>query len=31
MGVISVAIPLAAFWLGLPWAKIAADLPGIGA
>jgi hypothetical protein len=31
MGMISVAIPLAVFWLGLPWAKIAADLPGIGA
>lgn len=31
MGVISVAIPLAVFWGNLPWANIAARLPGVGA
>lgn len=31
MGAITVGIPLAVFWLNLPWAKIAAHLPGIGA
>lgn len=31
MGAITVAIPIAVFWLNLPWAKIAAHLPGIGA
>ncbi len=31
MGVISVAIPLLVFWTGLPWAKIAAQLPGVSA
>lgn len=27
---ITVAIPLAVFWLNLPWAKVAAHLPGVG-
>jgi hypothetical protein len=27
---ITVAIPLAVFWFNLPWAKVAAHLPGIG-
>lgn len=31
MAVISIAIPLAVFWLNLPWAKVAAQLPGVGA
>ena len=31
MGAISVAVPLAVFWFNLPWAKVAAHLPGIGA
>jgi hypothetical protein len=31
MGAISVAIPLAVFWFNLPWAKVAAHLPGVGA
>jgi hypothetical protein len=31
MGVISVAIPLAVFWFHLPWASVAAHLPGVGA
>jgi hypothetical protein len=31
MGAISVAIPLAVFWGKLPWAGVAAHLPGIGA
>jgi hypothetical protein len=31
MASISVAIPLAVFWLDLPWAKVAAHLPGVGA
>jgi hypothetical protein len=31
MAAISVAIPLAVFWLNLPWAKVAAHLPGVGA
>ncbi len=29
MGAISVGIPLAVFWFNLPWAKIAARLPGV--
>jgi hypothetical protein len=28
---ITVAIPLAVFWFGLPWAAVAAHLPGVGA
>jgi hypothetical protein len=31
MAAITVAIPLAVFWFNLPWAKVAAHLPGIGA
>jgi hypothetical protein len=31
MGLIAVAIPLAVFWLHLPWASVAARLPGVGA
>jgi len=31
MGAIAVAIPLAVFWTGLPWAKVVAHLPGVGA
>lgn len=31
MGAITVVIPLAVFWLNLPWAKLAAHLPGVGA
>jgi hypothetical protein len=31
MAVISVFIPLAVFWLKLPWASIAMHLPGVGA
>jgi hypothetical protein len=31
MGAVTVAIPLAVFWLNLPWAKAAAHLPGVGA
>lgn len=31
MGSLTVAIPLAVFWLDLPWAKVAAQLPGVGA
>jgi hypothetical protein len=31
MAALSVAIPLAVFWLNLPWAKLAAHLPGVGA
>jgi hypothetical protein len=31
MGAISVAIPLTVFWFNLPWAKVAAHLPGVGA
>lgn len=30
MAAISVAIPLAVFWLNLPWASVAAKLPGVG-
>jgi hypothetical protein len=30
MGAIAVAIPLAVFWFNLPWAKVAARLPGVG-
>jgi hypothetical protein len=31
MGAISVAIPLTVFWFHLPWASVAARLPGVGA
>jgi hypothetical protein len=31
MAVLTVAVPLAVFWLGLPWAKVAGHLPGVGA
>ena len=31
MGALTVVIPLAALWFDLPWAKIAARLPGVGA
>ena len=31
MVALSVAIPQAVFWLNLPWAKVAAYLPGVGA
>jgi hypothetical protein len=31
MASISVAIPLAVFWFNLPWARVAAHLPGVGA
>jgi uncharacterized membrane protein YozB (DUF420 family) len=31
MGASTVAIPLAVFWLNLPWARVAAHLPGVGA
>ena len=31
MAAVSVAIPLAVFWLNLPWSKVAAHLPGVGA
>ena len=31
MGALSVVIPLAVFWFHLPWAKVAAQLPGVGA
>ena len=31
MGAISIAIPLAVFWLNLPWASVAARLPGVSA
>jgi uncharacterized membrane protein YozB (DUF420 family) len=31
MGAITVAIPLAVFWFNLPWAKVVAHLPGVGA
>jgi len=31
MGVLWVIFPLAVFWLNLPWAKVAAHLPGVGA
>jgi hypothetical protein len=31
MGAITVAIPLAVFWFNLPWAAVAAHLPGVGA
>jgi divalent metal cation (Fe/Co/Zn/Cd) transporter len=31
MAVIAVAIPLLVFWTGLPWAKVAAHLPGVSA
>lgn len=30
MASITVAVPLAVFWLNLPWAKVAAHLPGVG-
>ncbi len=31
MAVVSIAIPLAVFWFDLPWAGVAAHLPGVGA
>ncbi len=31
MAVVSIAIPLAVFWFNLPWADVAAHLPGVGA
>jgi len=31
MAAITVGIPLAVFWLNLPWAQVAAHLPGVGA
>jgi hypothetical protein len=31
LAAISVVIPLAVFWFNLPWAKVAAQLPGVGA
>ena len=31
MALISEVIPLTVFWLHLPWASIAAHLPGVGA
>jgi hypothetical protein len=31
MVAVTVAIPLAVFWFNLPWAKVAAHLPGVGA
>jgi hypothetical protein len=31
MGAISIAIPLAVFWFNLPWARVAAGLPGVAA
>jgi hypothetical protein len=31
MGAVTVAIPLVVIWFGLPWAKVAAHLPGVGA
>jgi hypothetical protein len=30
MGAITVVVPLAVFWLNLPWANVAAHLPGVG-
>jgi hypothetical protein len=30
MAVTTVAVPLLVFWTGLPWAKVAAHLPGVG-
>ncbi len=31
MAALSVAVPLAVFWFNLPWAAVAAHLPGVGA
>jgi hypothetical protein len=31
MGAIAIALPLAVWWFNLPWAKVAAHLPGVGA
>jgi ABC-type Fe3+-siderophore transport system permease subunit len=31
MASITVFVPLAVFWFNLPWAKLAAHLPGVGA
>jgi hypothetical protein len=31
MSSLTVFVPLAVFWLDLPWAKVAAQLPGVGA
>jgi len=30
MGALSIAIPMTVYWLNLPWAKVAAHLPGVG-
>jgi len=29
MAAVAILTPLAAFWLNLPWAKVAAQLPGV--
>jgi len=31
MAAVAVMLPLAVFWFDLPWAKVAAKLPGVGA
>lgn len=31
MGALTVAVPMAVFWFDLPWARVAAHLPGVGA
>jgi hypothetical protein len=31
MGAVSVFVPLAVFWLDMPWASIAKLLPGVSA
>lgn len=31
MGLLTVCVPLAVWWLNLPWARVAAQLPGVGA
>jgi hypothetical protein len=31
MAALWVVFPLAFFWFNLPWAKVAAHLPGVGA
>jgi cytochrome bd-type quinol oxidase subunit 2 len=31
MAALTVAVPLAVFWFGLPWAKVASHLPGVAA
>jgi hypothetical protein len=30
MAAVAILTPLAVFWLNLPWAKVAAQLPGVG-